>query len=109
MANPSLMTARITLQRLSQSVVAGVVSNAWTDIATVSSKLEWQSSVETVSSDQQTVSRTVVGEIRFSPNLRELTERDRILWEGKIFAVNAWLPVPAVRPDVITFTASYCP
>ena len=66
MASPSRMTARITVQRIAQTIVAGAVTSTWTDLATVWARIEWQSAAETVASDQVTVARTVSGQIRFS-------------------------------------------
>jgi len=109
MANPARMTSRLTIQRLAQTVAAGVVTSTWADVKTCAAKIEWQAATETLASDQLTVARTVTGHVRYMPELADITERDRILWNDLTFSINAWLPYPATRSDIINFTATACP
>jgi SPP1 family predicted phage head-tail adaptor len=103
------MTSRITIQRATQTVVAGAIVNAWADVQSCAAKMEWQSATESVQSDQVTVARTVSGQCRYSPAIATIGERDRIVWNGVNLSVNAWLPLPSERPDIINFTATAAP
>lgn len=96
---------RVLLQRTvnTQSPVTGAVTESWVDIATIRAEVVASSAREFVAAMATQSEVTTRITVRYRP---EISNKDRIVFRGKIYNIEGVLPDPVSGREYLTLPCS---